>query len=128
VALRGFSESEAPHVYAPQNSTIPDIKPDYDPYEQLTLLNLGGNHGDFFWGNVIKSGLPVAQYQRMQLHYQTGFTSPVIELLPTFVPNLAAIPAGQEGFYLVGIPEPSTLALIASALLAWAISVRPSMH
>jgi hypothetical protein len=115
-------------LYLPSNSTIPDVPrvPELgDPERRrLTLLNLGGITGEFFFGNVVKTGLPAAQYQQLRLSYQSTFTTEIVELSPTFVPNLAAIPPGQVGFYLVGVPEPSTLGMAGLSLVACIVASR----
>jgi hypothetical protein len=115
-------------LYLPSNSTIPEVPSiplPGDPHPRLTLLNLGGGiTGEFFFGNVVKTGLPAAQYQQLRLSYQSTFTSEIVELSPTFVPNLAAIPPSQVGFYLVGVPEPSTLGMAGLSLVACIVASR----
>jgi len=94
------------------------IYPPGDDVEgEINILWLTGLNGCLDVGNVIAPGLQPADFAPFRLVYQRTFTSEIQSIPPTFVGSRSAIPAGQEGLFVV-VPEPSTGFLVGAALLA----------
>lgn len=83
---------------------------------EIAYLGLGGINGELNVGNVVKTGLSIADLSNLKVAYQLSFTSDIVELTPTFVTSEAAIPGGQAGLFVV-VPEPATMALAGMGLI-----------
>jgi len=83
---------------------------------EIAYLGLSGIQGAINVGNVVKTGLSIADLGALKLAYQVSFTSDIVELPATFVTSAGAIPAGQAGLFVV-VPEPATMALAGMGLI-----------
>jgi hypothetical protein len=82
---------------------------------EVTYLNLGGFNGFVDLGRIVKPGLGGADLSNLRFAYQAGFTSPIVELQPRFIPPV--VEPGVEGFWILDIPEPASLSLAAFAMV-----------
>ena len=80
--------------------------------------------GEIRLGEVFLPGLSIAQLSRISFASQASFTAEIFRPTPTFVGSSADIPGGQAGFYVVAVPEPSSIAVAGLAAAGLAIRRR----
>jgi hypothetical protein len=120
ISLRGPDEI----LNRPAASPIPNAVLDNFVPGEVTYLNLGGFNGNVSMGPVAKAG--AALDLRYRFAWQLNFTSSIIEWVPVYTSIGFVPPAGQPGFWIAGEPEPASLAMASTGLVALiAVARRP---
>jgi hypothetical protein len=122
ISLRGPDEL----LDRPNAANIPGATKDNFVPGEVTYLNLGGFNGSADMGHIVELRHSGLDYSNLRFAYQTGFTSPIVELTPVFPGFNFTPPPGVEGFWITGIPEPASLGLLGSGLLSLALLRRRS--
>jgi hypothetical protein len=82
---------------------------------EVTYLNLGGFQGSVSMGPSAKAGAALDVLDDYRFAWQLNFSSEIVELVPTVV--AAAPPVGTPGFFVIGVPEPATMAMAGMGLV-----------
>jgi hypothetical protein len=80
---------------------------------EVTYLNLGGFQGDVSMGPAAKAGAPLNVLDDYRFAWQQNFSSEIVEWAPTLIFSQP----GQAGFFILGIPEPATMAMAGMGLV-----------
>jgi hypothetical protein len=113
ISLRGPDENlNRAGAAAIPGSTLDNFVPG-----EVTYLNLGGFQGNVSMGPVVKTGVALDALDNYSFAWQQTFTSQIVEFPPTIVAPGFVPPAGVAGFWVIGIPEPATLAMAGMGLV-----------
>jgi hypothetical protein len=113
ISIRGADED----LNRPGAADIPGATKDNFVPGEVTYLNLGGFNGNVNMGPVVVPNQTMAEYQNFRFAYQVGFTTPIVEMSPQFVPMGFQPPTDAEGFFITIIPEPATFAMAGMGLV-----------
>lgn len=92
---------------------------------RISILSPASDPDGFVpFGAVLRPGLTLDQLSQITFRHIASFTAPFVNPAPTFVASAASIPAGQAGFYIIAVPEPSSLTLATLTIAACVAAFR----
>jgi hypothetical protein len=114
ISLRG---ADATMLNRPGATPIPGATLDNFVEGEVTYLNLGGFNGSVSMGPSAKVNPGLDLLDDYRFAWQLNFTSEIVEMTPQVVAPGFVPPTGQAGFFVIGIPEPASLAMAGIGLV-----------